>query len=66
MPALVYGELLAARTFEQLVPRRMLGSGVRIYLALVIAVFLFYSPWIYAMPLSNDGHERRRWLPRWN
>jgi dolichyl-phosphate-mannose--protein O-mannosyl transferase len=66
MPALIYGELLAARTFEQLVPRRWLGLGVRVYLSIVVLTFLFFSPWIYAMPLTNDGHERRRWLARWN
>lgn len=33
---------------------------------LVIVTFLFYAPWVYGLPLTNDGHDRRRWLPRWN
>lgn len=35
-------------------------------LFLVVACFLFYAPWVYALPLTSEGHERRRWLKRWN
>lgn len=66
MPALVYAEILAARTVEQLVPRRWLTRAVAAYLVVVVATFLFFAPWVYALPLNNDGHERRRWLKRWN
>lgn len=66
MPALVYAELIAARTLEALVPRKWVPTVARGYLLLILAVFLFYVPWIYALPLNSEGHQRRRWLPRWN
>jgi dolichyl-phosphate-mannose--protein O-mannosyl transferase len=66
MPALVYAELVAARTLEALLPRRWVPLAAKAYLLLVGAVFLFYVPWIYALPLNSEGHARRRWLPRWN
>jgi dolichyl-phosphate-mannose-protein mannosyltransferase len=66
MPALVYAELMAARTLEALLPRRFVPTAARSYLLLVAAVFVFYVPWIYALPLNSEGHQRRRWLTRWN
>jgi dolichyl-phosphate-mannose-protein mannosyltransferase len=66
MPALVYAELIAARTLDALLPRKAVPVAARAYILLILAVFVFYVPWIYALPLNSEGHARRRWLPRWN
>ena len=62
MPALVYGQLITARTFDALLPRRSVPAYARAYLLIILAVFVFYVPWIYALPLNSEGHQRRRWL----
>jgi dolichyl-phosphate-mannose--protein O-mannosyl transferase len=28
--------------------------------------YLIYAPWVYAFPLTGEGHARRRWLSRWD
>ena len=30
------------------------------------SVWLYFSPWIYAIPLELDQHAKMRWLERWN
>lgn len=66
MPALLYAELLAAITVDWFAGPRWRGVAVRVYAVLVASVFLFNYPWVFAFPITNDGHARRRWLPRWN
>jgi dolichyl-phosphate-mannose--protein O-mannosyl transferase len=66
MPALMYGQLLTACTVEAVVPRKWLRATVLTIAAGLAATLVFFGPWIYATPLTADGHERRRWLPRWN
>ena len=66
MPALVYAEILAGCALEQFLPRRWHKAAVTVYLVIVVTTFIYFSPWIYALALYNDGHERRRWLKRWN
>lgn len=66
MPALMYGQLLTTRLIETVTPRRWLPLVVGIYIAALVAALVHWAPWIYGLPLSSDGHERRRWLPRWN
>ena len=96
MPALVYGELMVARTIDLLAGPRWRVFATKVYLAIIGLVWFHYTPWIvrcarararpfpasppclrisrtqrtltpqYGFPLTNDGHERRRWEPRWN
>jgi dolichyl-phosphate-mannose--protein O-mannosyl transferase len=66
MPALMYGEIMTALMLEQLVGRRNMHSAAKTLLILVIAAFLFYAPWVYSWPLTNEGHARRRLLKRWD
>ena len=35
-------------------------------LAVVVATFLYFAPWIYALPLSNEAIADRRWMPGWD
>lgn len=66
MPALMYGQIAAGLLLEQVVPRKWHLPVAKWALLIIFAGFLFFCPWIYAMPLTTEGHERRRWLPRWN
>ena len=66
MPAMMYAEVLAGLLVEQLAGRRWAPAVVKALLVPVVAIYLFYAPWVYGFALSNDAHERRRWLPRWN
>jgi len=66
MPALVFGQLLLPRVIEVLTPRVWQGTVIRWLLIAAAAVFLHFVPWIYALPLTSEAGDRRRWLPRWN
>jgi dolichyl-phosphate-mannose--protein O-mannosyl transferase len=66
MPALVYGELIVARVVEQLAGPARAPAATKIVLALVGLYWAYYTPWIYGAALTNDGHERRRLINRWN
>jgi dolichyl-phosphate-mannose--protein O-mannosyl transferase len=65
MPALIYGELLLARVIEHIAGKHT-PVAARVVLLVVGLVWLHYTPWIYGFPLTNDGHARRRWNPRWD
>jgi dolichyl-phosphate-mannose--protein O-mannosyl transferase len=65
MPALIYGELLLARVIEHIAGKHT-PIAARVVLLVVGLVWLHYTPWIYGFPLTNDGHARRRWNPRWD
>ena len=45
---------------------RYVGKVATVATLIVFMTFLFFSPLVYGIALTNDGHERRRWLPRWN
>ena len=66
MPAMMYAEILTGLLVERLAGPRWAPTAVKVVLAPVLAVYLYYAPWIYGFALTNDGHERRRWMPRWN
>jgi dolichyl-phosphate-mannose--protein O-mannosyl transferase len=66
MPALLYAELLLARTVEHVAGRAYTPAAVKAVLLVVGLVWLHYTPWIYGFALTNDGHARRRWMPRWD
>lgn len=64
IPGLFYGQLLAGLMLD------MVPHSVRIYLVMMLIVcmfssFIYWSPWIYAVPLPNELHVERRWLPKW-
>ena len=64
MPALVYGELIVARSLDLLAGPRYNGLVTKLFLAVIGLVWFHYTPWIYGFPLTNDGHQRRRWIER--
>lgn len=66
MPALMYAQICCGFLFDLWVPVHWRASAFKVAFTAIFAVYLFYAPWVYALPLTNEGHERRRWLPRWN
>jgi dolichyl-phosphate-mannose--protein O-mannosyl transferase len=66
MPALAYGELIVARVIEHLVGPKHLATATKLYLLGIGLVWAYFTPWIYSPALTNDGHERRRFINRWN
>ena len=66
LPALVYGQIIFGRLLDLVVPRRWRGMAVAVCLVPMVAAYLFLSPWIYALPLQTEAHDRRRIMPRWN
>lgn len=62
---MMYAQVLAGLLIEQLAGRYF-RVVLNIILTAVVGVHLFFAPWMYAFALTSEGHERRRWLPRWN
>jgi len=46
--------------------RKWMPFAMGLLLLPVVSIYLYYSPWIYAFPLTNDSHAQRRWLERWD
>jgi len=65
LPALMYGELLAALLVDQLPRRLRVVACVALSTAAMVA-FLYWAPWVYALPRSSDWHQTRRWMARWD
>ena len=62
MPALVYGRLLIALLVDS-----FLGAGgCAAACAAVTAAWVYWAPWVYALPLSFEEHAARRWMEKWN
>ena len=62
MPALVYGHLIAA-----LIADRFLAlPGCATVGGVVFAAWMYWSPWIFAIPLTQQQHKSRQWYSRWN
>lgn len=65
LPGLFYGQLLCGLLCDALPPKLRLGT-VTVIIALIVAAYVYWSPWIYALTLTEKQHTKRRWLPRWN
>ena len=66
MPALMYGEVIASLMVEQIVGKRNMPLGMKLIMLVVLCSFAYYAPWVYAHPLTSEGHARRRLLKRWD
>lgn len=69
IPGLFYGELLVGLLVD-LLPNSGTFGGMRTVVCVTVcsacvAAFAYWSPWIYAVALTEEEHRRRRWLPRW-
>ena len=66
LPGLFFAQLLSTQLLEGLLPSSWHVPVYRAVGIVVCAVFVFYMPWIYSLPLTPEGHEMRRWLKTWN
>ncbi|MBZ8176275.1 phospholipid carrier-dependent glycosyltransferase [Corynebacterium sp. 3HC-13] len=41
------------------------GLAVALYLALVAAMFIYFSPILYGLPIPNSWYQSLMWLPSW-
>ena len=65
LPALTYGQLLTALLIDAMPkPLRLLFTAL--ILTSVVAAFVFWAPWVYALPIKISGMTSRQWMPRWN
>jgi len=65
MPGLLYVEILAALWLDR-VSFSLRKYTIGLALAAVVTSFLYFSPWVYALPLSNEAIADRRWMPGWD
>lgn len=65
LPGLLYAQLLAGVMIDQL-PRRASLVTAAVVLCATVATYAFFSPWVYCIPLTKDGHAARRWFGRWD
>ena len=66
MPALLYGEILAGVMLDRLFGKDVFPSVAKFIIVGVVGVWLIFAPWVYGIPISNEAHARRRWLPGWD
>lgn len=66
MPAMMAAQIMSGLIVDRLTPSYMKPGVVKILLVVVIGCYLYYAPWVYGLPLTNEAHARRRWLPRWD
>jgi len=67
LPALYYALLLSGLTLHHFAFPRMIRLCICIIgFSVALCVFCFYSPWIYAVPISETRKSAMQWLPRWN
>lgn len=64
MPGLFYGQLLTALLFDFL-PSKARTAMALITMAVTVAAFVYWSPWVYCFSLTNEQHHARQWLPKW-
>ncbi|CAN8070755.1 unnamed protein product [Agarophyton chilense] len=65
LPGLFFAQALAAVGFD-FIPRKLRPIACIIVVAILVAGFVYWSPWVYGTVLSEEEHIRRRWLPRWD
>jgi dolichyl-phosphate-mannose--protein O-mannosyl transferase len=65
LPGLFYAQLLTGVVLDMLPRRVRMGLAVVLVTGMT-AAFVFWAPWIYATPLTDQQHDARRLLPKWN
>jgi hypothetical protein len=62
----MYGEVLTALMVDQLAGPKHMPTAAKVLITIIFASFLYYAPWVYAFPLTAEGHARRRLYKRWD
>lgn len=65
LPGLFFAQALGAVGFD-LIPRKLRPMAFVGIAAGIISAFVYWSPWVYGIPLTQAEHMQRRWLPRWD
>lgn len=65
LPGLFFAQALGAVGFD-LIPGPGRPVAAIVLSGLMIAAFVYWSPWVYGTPLSHAGHLSRRWMPKWD
>lgn len=65
IPGMFYGQLLCGVLFDFL-PRNVRAMASIAVMCVVAAAFAYWSPWVYALELTDAQHAQRRWYGRWN
>jgi dolichyl-phosphate-mannose-protein mannosyltransferase len=65
MPALLYAQLVTALLVDWIADDAVKYVAPAVTLA-AAATYCYFSPWVYATPLSHAEHEAMRWLPGWS
>eukprot|EP00172_Hildenbrandia_rubra_P001545 Plantae.Rhodophyta-Hildenbrandia_rubra.ctg21109.p1 GENE.Plantae.Rhodophyta-Hildenbrandia_rubra.ctg21109~~Plantae.Rhodophyta-Hildenbrandia_rubra.ctg21109.p1 ORF type:complete len:604 (+),score=99.79 Plantae.Rhodophyta-Hildenbrandia_rubra.ctg21109:1023-2834(+) len=70
LPGLIFAQAAAAVAFDMLPSKsgrlkRIRTIALVVSAGLMVAAFIYWAPWVYALPLPMKDHVRRRWLPMW-
>ena len=65
LPGLFFAQALAAVGFD-LIPTKLRPAAAAAIATGLIVAFVYWAPWVYALPMDEAAHIRRRWLPRWD
>lgn len=65
LPGLFFAQAMAAVGFD-LIPRKLRPACALLFAGGIVTAFVYWSPWVYGVPLSHADHLKRRWLPRWD
>lgn len=67
MPALYYAAFVTGAVLQLSVPTWALDKVVfPVFIALTVAAFLYWCPWVYALGIPNEAHTNRRWFSSWD
>jgi len=61
MPALMYGEIMTALLVDKLAGRKFMPLACKVILAVVLAVWLHFAPWVYAIRECGRRGSLSRW-----
>lgn len=65
LPGLFFAQATAVVVFD-LLPSRAAKAGLSAGgIAAMAAAYVYWSPWVYALPLTSEEHLARQWLPLW-
>jgi hypothetical protein len=66
MPALFYAMFVTGIFLQWMVPQWALDKYVvPAWLGVVIAAYVYWAAWVYALPLTLEAHSDRRWMSTW-
>lgn len=65
LPGLFFAQALGAVGFD-LIPPKVRPLFSMLLTSTMVAALLYWSPWVYGLPISQQAHISRRFLPRWD